>query len=101
MAARRDKEWEYTQLLAGDQCRLVVVAINNGALKQVCGYAGRSQGTRGSVSVAAVQFAWRCRWQRMSAVSCARAVASSLVSGLLDPMGTDGPRQIWRYLFQM
>ena len=30
MAARGDKEWKHSELLAGDRCRLVVVGVETG-----------------------------------------------------------------------
>ena len=44
--------------------------------------------------------AWRGRWRRMLAVSCARAFASSMVSRVSDTVGSDGAAPDLADLFQ-
>ena len=93
---RKNKETKYAELVDNNHCHLVVVALE----------------TRGRWSVEAMEFidmmaadrarevlhflsrsvhlAWRKRWTRMLAVSCARSFANSLVSSLDTWNGTDG-----------
>ena len=96
--ARRDKETKYAELVAGNRCRLVVVALETGgrwsneAVEFVDMLAGARAREALPVLRRSVHLAWRRRWTRMLAVSCARAFANSLVQPCLDVWsGTDGP----------
>ena len=99
VAARRAKEEKYSELLAGDRCRLVVMGIETGgrwsteAVEFVDMFAGAR--AREAPPRRSAHLAWRGRWKRMLAVSCARAFARSVVSRLSDTVGADGPRLIW------
>ena len=96
MGARRIKEEKYKELLAGDWCRTVVVGIETGcrwsleAVEFVDMLAGASAREAPPVLRRSAYLAWRGRWRRMLAVSCARAFANSVVSRSSDTVGTDG-----------
>ena len=86
-SARADKAQKYAELLAGDRCRLVVVALETGgrwsteALEFVeCLARCRSREAAPTLARSAF-LAWRRRWSRMLSISCARAFAISLTAG--------------------
>ena len=97
--ARADKEQKYSELLAGDRCRLIVVALETGgrwspeALEFVEGLA-RARALEAPPNQARSAFlAWRRRRYRMLSVSCAKAFATSLLFGcgaLHAVSGADG-----------
>ena len=84
--AREDKERKYSEQLRADRCRLVVVALETGG----CWSEGCLQFVESLAAVRArdappalfhsAALAWRRRWARMIAVSCARSFACSLVA---------------------
>ena len=95
--ARRDKERKYHELVEGERWRLTVVALETGgrwsseAMDFVTDLARTRARTEPPPLRGSAFFAWRRRWTRMLAVSCARAFASSLVSTLsVSPEGQDG-----------
>ena len=97
--AREEKERKYSELLRGDSCRLVVVALETGgrwseeALQFVESLAAaRARDAPHAMFHSAAQ-AWRRRWSRVLSVSCARSFASSLVA---EPMGA---LLIWQIFF--
>ena len=87
---------EVQRALGWGRCRLVVVGVETSgrwspeAVELVDMQAGARAREAPSVLRRSAHIAWRCRWRRMLAVSCARAFVSSLVSGLSDPVGTVG-----------
>ena len=94
--AREDKERKYSELLRADRCRLVVVALETGgrwseeSLQFVESLAGARARDAPHALYHSAALAWRRRWARMIAVSCARAFASSLVAiptAALQPLG--------------
>ena len=96
--ARRDKETKYAELVAGNRCRLVVVALETGGrwsdeAFEFCRHAGWSTRAGSSPCPSPVGASGVATpWTRMLAVSCARAFANSLVQLCLDAWsGTDGP----------
>ena len=97
--ARADKETKYAELLAGDRCRLVVVALETGsrwsseAIQFVESLASSRAREEQPTLVRPAFLAWRRRWARMISVSCARAFATSLLAGprtLHAVAGADG-----------
>ena len=94
--AREDKERKYSELLRADRCRLVVVALETGgrwseeSLQFVESLAGARARDAPHALYHSAALAWRRRWARMIAVSCARSFASSLVAiptAALQPLG--------------
>ena len=88
---------KYHELVEGERCRLIVVALETGgrwsseAMDFVTDLARARARTEPPPLRGSAFFAWRRRWTRMLAVSCARAFASSLVSTLsVSPEGQDG-----------
>ena len=95
--ARRDKERKYQELVAGDRCRLVVVALETGgrwsqeAVEFVNAIAGARARSAPPLLRGSAFFGWRRRWMRMLSVSCGRSFASSLVSTRVSSVeGQDG-----------
>ena len=97
--ARQDKERKYFELLSGDQCRLVVVALEIGgrwseeAMQFVDDLAAARARDAPPLLRRSAFLAWRKRWSRMIAISCARAFANSLVAVSTSPhalAGVDG-----------
>ena len=97
--ARQDKERKYFELLAGDRCRLVVVALETGgrwseeAMQFVDDLAAARDRDAPLLLRRSAFLAWRKRWSRMIAISCARAFANSLVAVSTSPhalAGVDG-----------
>ena len=85
--ARLDKETKYAELVAGNRCRLVVVALETGgrwsneAIEFVDMLAGARAREALPVLRRSVHLAWRRRWTR-----------NSLVQPCVDVWsGTDGP----------
>ena len=82
--ARAYKETKYAELLAGDRCRLVVVALETGsrwsseAIQFVESLASSRARKEYATLVRPAFLAWRRRWARMISISCARAFATSL-----------------------
>ena len=81
---------KYHELVAGNRCARVVVAVETGgrwnseAVDFVNSLAGACRGSS--------FFAWRRRSSKMIAVSCGRAFARSLVTSCSGtPYGQDGP----------
>ena len=98
LRARRDKELEYHELVAGNRCALVVVAVETGgrwsseAVDFVSSLAGARARDAPPMLRRSSFLAWRRRWSMMLAVSCGRAFASSLVTSCsVTPDGQDGP----------
>ena len=95
--ARVDKEAKYAELVGGNRCVLVVVALETGgrwsgeAVEFIDMMAGARAREVLPIMRRSVHLAWRRRWMRMLSVSCARAFASSLVAPGQDVWsGTDG-----------
>ena len=95
---RADKETKYAELLVGDRCRLVVVALETGgrwsseAIQFVESLAS-SRAREEQPTLRPAFLAWRRRWARMISISCARAFATSLLAGpraLHAVAGADG-----------
>ena len=99
MAATSDMELKYSELLCGDRCRLVVVAL------ETCGrwtpdavdFIERLAMSRARDAPPNLQrsafLSWRRRWTRMIAISCSRSFANSLVAQSSHPhvlAGVDG-----------
>ena len=84
--AREDKERTYSELLRGDRCRLVVVALETGgrwseeALQFVESLAAVRARDAPPALFHSAALAWRRQWSRMIAVSVARSFATSLVA---------------------
>ena len=96
--ARPDKERKYAELLEGDRCHLVVVALETGgrwsseALELVESLAAARAREAPPILRRSAHLAWARRWGRMLSVSCARSFANSLTSPpTVDLQGTDGP----------
>ena len=96
--ARRDKEAEYWELLEGSRCHLVVVALETGGRwsDEAIAFIDSLASARSRAAIPVLRgsafWAWRRRWVRMLAISCARAFVSSLISSPADMWtGTDGP----------
>ena len=97
--ARADKEQKYAELLAGDWCQLIVVALETRgrwspeALEFIEGLA-RARAREAPPNQTRFAFlAWRRRWSRLLSVSCAKAFATSLLFGpgvLHAVCGADG-----------
>ena len=95
--ARVDKEAKYAELVGGNRCVLVVVALETGgrwsgeAVEFMDMMAGARAREVLPIMRRSVHLAWRRRWMRMLSVSCARAFASSLVAPGQDVWsGIDG-----------
>ena len=94
--ARQQKEAKYRELLEGHRCSLVVVGVETGgrfgqeAVDFVDSLAVAKARESRRILHRSVHLAWRRRWMRMLAVSCARSFAVSLVSGVDAWSGTDG-----------
>ena len=84
--AREEKERKYVELLRGDRCRLVVVALETGgrwseeALQFIESLAVAKARDAPHTMFHSAALAWRRRWSRLLSVSCARSFASSLVA---------------------
>ena len=96
--ARRDKEEKYWELLEGSRCHLVVVALETGGRwsDEAIVFIDSLASARSRAAIPVLQgsafWAWRRRWVRMLAISCARAFVSSLISSPADMWtSTDGP----------
>ena len=96
-AARQKKEAKYRELLEGHRCGLIVVGVEMGgrfgqeAVDFVDSLAAAKARDSPRILHRSAHLAWRQRWMRMLAVSCARSFAVSLVSGDGDAWsGTDG-----------
>ena len=88
----------FLELVAGNRCALVVVAVETGgrwsseAVDLVSSLAGARARDAPPLLRRSTFLAWRRRWSRMLAVSCGRAFASSLVTSCsVTPDGQDGP----------
>ena len=86
MAARADKERKYSELLNGDRCRLVVVALETGgrwsleAVDFIERLAmARAQDAPPNLQTVSFFCPGGARWTRMIAISCGRSFANSLV----------------------
>ena len=99
MAARADKERKYSELLNGDRCRLVVVALETGGRwsLEAVDFIERLAMARARDAPPNLQrsafLSWRRRWTRMIAISCGRSFANSLVAQSSHPhalAGVDG-----------
>ena len=97
--ARADKERKYAELLAGDRCRLVVVALETGgrwsneAIQFIDDLAAARAREAPPVMRRSAFLAWKRRWSRMIGISCARAFANSLAAVATAPhtlAGVDG-----------
>ena len=95
-AARRDKETKYSELVDGQRCHLVVVAIETGGRWSSEAYnfveylaRARSRETPHVLRRSAFR-TWRRRWTRMLAVSCCKAFTGSFTSPRGDFAGVDG-----------
>ena len=98
LRARRDKELKYQELVAGNRCALVVVAVETGgrwsteAVDFVSSLAGARARDAPPLLRRSSFLSWRRRWSRMLAVSCGRAFANSLLTSCsVTPDGQDGP----------
>ena len=96
--ARPDKERKSAQLLQGDRCHWVVVAIETGgrwsteSLDLVRTLASARARDAPPILRRLAYLAWIQRWSRMLVVSCGRAFALSMVSPpAFELQGTDGP----------
>ena len=99
MVAKADKERKYSELLHGDRCRLVVVALETGgrwSLEPV-DFIERLAMARARDAPPNLQrsvfLSWKRRWTRMIAISCGRSFANSLVAQSSHPhalAGVDG-----------
>ena len=84
--ARADKEVRYTELVEGDRCGLIVVALETGgrwsedAMTFINDLAAAKAREAPPVLRRIMFLAWQRRWSRMIATSCRRACACSLVS---------------------
>ena len=93
-----DKDRKYAELLSGDRCRLVVMAMETGrwsseAVEFVDNLAAVRAREAPPLLQRSVFIAWRRRWTRMLAISCAKSFANSLVAPTLLPhalVGVDG-----------
>ena len=99
MAARADKERKYSELLNGDRCRLVVVALETDGRwsLEAVDFIERLAMARSRDAPPNLQrsafLSWRRRWTRMIAISCGRSFANSLVAQSSHPhalAGVDG-----------
>ena len=90
---------KYTELLAGDKCRLVVVALETGgrwsneAIQFIDGLAAARSREAPSVMRRSAFLSWKKRWSRMIGISCGRAFADSLAAVANAPhtlAGVDG-----------
>ena len=95
--ARTDKEAKYAELVANSVCFFVVVALETGGLwsAEAIEFIGMMAPARARgvlpVFRCSVHLAWRRRWTRMLAVSCALSFANSLVTLCLGTWsGADG-----------
>ena len=97
--ARADKELKYSELLSGDRCRLVVVAMETGgrwspeAVEFVENLAAARARDAPPTLQRSTFLGWRRRWSRMLSISCGRSFANSLVAQSLVPhalAGIDG-----------
>ena len=81
-----DKERKYTELLAGDRCRLVVVALETGgrwgneAIQFINDLAAARSREAPPVMRRSAFLAWKKRWSRMIGISCGRVFANSLAA---------------------
>ena len=98
-SARADKETKYAELLVGDRCRFVVVALERGGrwssepIQFVESLASCRAREEQPTLVRPAFLAWRRQWARMISISCARAFATSLLAGpraLYAVAGADG-----------
>ena len=96
---RADKERKYAELLTGDRCRLVVVALETGgrwsneAIQFIDDLAAARAREAPPVMRRSAFLAWKRRWSRMIGISCARAFANSLAAVATAPhtlAGVDG-----------
>ena len=99
---------KYRELLEGHRCGLIVVGVETGgrfgqeAVDYVDSLAAAKARDSPHILRRSAHLAWRRRWMRMLAVSCARSFAVSLVSGGGDAWsGTDGCVPDLADLFQM
>ena len=97
-AARRDKETKYSELVDGQRCHLVVVAIETGGRWSSEAYnfveslaRARSRETPHVLRHSAF-LVWRRRWTRMFPVSCCRAFTVFLAATSQEWME---PHLIW------
>ena len=93
--ARTDKELKYAELLAGDRCRLIVVALETGgrwspeALEFIEGL-GRARAREAPPNQARSAFlAWRRKWTRLLSVSCAKAFVGLMGVSRMPPTCTE------------
>ena len=96
-SARLQKQAKYRELLEGRRCGLIVVGVETGgrfgqeAVDFVDSLAAAKARDSPHILSRSVHLAWRRRWMRMLAVSCARSFTVSLVSGDGEAWsGTDG-----------
>ena len=92
--ARQDKEAKCWELLEGGRCHLIVVALETGgswgdeAIAFIDSLASARSRAAVPVLRGSAYWAWRKRWVRMLAITCARAFASSLISSSPADMWT-------------
>ena len=83
--ARTDKERKCHELMHGEMCQLVVMALERGgrwsaeAVDFIYPLAGSWVREAPPLLRGSAFYAWHRRWTRLLSVSCARAFASSLV----------------------
>ena len=98
LRARRNKELKFQELVAGNRCALVVVAVETGGrwISVAVDFVSSLGGARARDAPPLLRrssfLAWRRRWSRMLAVSRGRAFARFLVTSFsVTPDGQDGP----------
>ena len=98
--ARADREAKYVELVAGNRCFLVVIALETGGrwsgetVEFIDMLAGAHAREVLPLMRRSVHLAWRRWWMRMLVVSCARAFATSLVAPVRG-VALTARRQIW------
>ena len=107
-SARQEKQAKYRELLEGHRSGLIVVGVETGgrfgqeAVDFVDSLAAAKARNSPHILRRSGHLAWRRRWMRMLAVSCARSFAVSLVAGDGDAWScTDGCVTDLADLFQM
>ena len=93
--ARTNKETKHAELVDNNRCHLVVALETGGRWSvEAMEFVNMKAAARARevlpILARSVHLAWRKRWTRMLAISCARLFANSLVSSLDTWSGTDG-----------
>ena len=103
-SARQEKQAKYSELLEGHRSGLIVVGVETGgrfgqeAVDFVDSLAAAKARDSPHILRRSAHLAWRRRWMRMLAVSCARSFAVSLVAG--DGDAWTVVCQIWLICFR-